>query len=286
MAAMSKRHRRPNRVGTAVVAIAMLVCGTTAQAQRRGRPEELRGSKASVQRMHDFAQAHRLPFYLTQTNVDTAVARGRLVPLTGDSTYELTKGVGFSYATREAREFIQSFAPQYAAACGAPLIVTSAARPLNRQPRNSNPYSVHPTGIAVDLRRPPAGPCQTWVRSALAVLERAGIIEATEERHPVHFHIAVLVPPGRTVSLPRLGGADLAAARSRAPAATVSNSKSIASEAGKGGRAYIVRQGDTLWDIANRSGLTVEAIKRANGGMIKKSLRPGTKLILPDQGAL
>ncbi|MES2177215.1 MAG: DUF5715 family protein [Gemmatimonadota bacterium] len=180
-----------------------------ADAQRRhgktGRaplPLALHGSKASVEKMYGFARLHRMPFYLTQTNVDTAIARGRLVPLSGDAAYEMTRGVGFSYATRETKAFVSAFARQFAMACDSPLTVTSAARPLNRQPRNANPHSVHPAGIAVDIRRPPSGPCLTWVRGALATLEAQGIVEATEERRPVHLHIAVLVAPGAPVILP------------------------------------------------------------------------------------
>jgi hypothetical protein len=51
--------------------------------------------------------------------------------------------------------------------------------------------SVHPTGMAVDLRRP-SGRCLTWLRRTLLAAERRGAIEATEERHPPHFHVAVL----------------------------------------------------------------------------------------------
>ncbi len=161
--------------------------------------------------MYDFAQSNHLAFYLSPTSVRDAVALQKLVPLTGDATYELTRGVGYSYATPEARQFVLAFAPQYLAACGTPLTVTSAARPITRQPRNANPHSVHPTGIAVDLRRPAAGPCLTWVRVALAELERKGIIEATEERRPAHLHLAVLVRPGDAVVLPRMVDAVTAA---------------------------------------------------------------------------
>jgi hypothetical protein len=189
-----------------IVIAGLLAIAPASHAQRRRPriPQELHGSKESVEKMYDFAQSHHLPFYLTPTNLNDAIARGNLVPLTGDSTYSLTHGVGFSYATREAKQFVLAFAPQYLAACGTPLTVTSAARPITRQPHNANPHSVHPTGIAVDLRRPSAGACLNWVRGALAELEDKGIIEATEERHPVHLHIAVLVPPGETVVLPQL----------------------------------------------------------------------------------
>ena len=186
--------------------------------------------------MWDFATMHGFTFYRTPRDIDRAVSEGKLVSLDGDASYALTQGVGFSYATREAKQFVVSFAPQYAAACGAPLVVTSAARPTSRQPRNSNPYSVHPTGIAVDLRRPPAGPCQTWLRKALAELEAQGYVEATEERHPVHLHVAVLTEPGKIAALPPLDvgmltGSEpqaqrgsMAAAPGSTPAVRVSNS--------------------------------------------------------------
>ena len=222
--------------------------------------------------MYSFAVSRRMPFYLTPTNVDKAIADGRLVPLTSDSTYELTRGVGFSYATREARQFVLAFAPQYLAACGSPLTVTSAARPMSRQPHNANPHSVHPTGIAVDIRRPPPGPCLTWVRSALAELESRGFLEATEEHHPVHLHVAVLVQPGAKVVLPNLVRTTVARPAPAALAvplavAASSGDVSLAAQAARGATTltYTVRQGDTLWDIANRTGVTLDDLARANG---------------------
>src|SRR3977135_1115898 len=138
------------------ITVALVVTASSAGAQRRNKePEDLHGSKASVERMYDFAVRYRYPFYLTPTNLDTAIAHGKLVALTGDANYELTRGVGFSYSTPEAKHFVTQFAPQYLAACGMPLTVTSAARPMSRQPHNANPRSVHPPGIAVDIRRPP-----------------------------------------------------------------------------------------------------------------------------------
>jgi hypothetical protein len=279
-------------------AIALTALAHPAHAQRRTRarfPSELRGSQESVQKMWDFATTHGLVFYQTPRDIDKAVAEGKLVPLDGDATYELTRSVGFSYATREAKQFVASFAPQYVAACGAPLIVTSAARPTNRQPRNSNPYSVHPTGIAVDLRRPPAGPCQTWLRKALAELEDQGYIEATEERRPVHLHVAVLTEPGKIAALPPVGSDALAGVaprtqrsdgdltlRSATPAIRVSNPPARR-EANAGNRAstYRVREGDTLWEVARRNGVSVNALARANRRSTRGVLKVGTVLRIP-----
>ena len=300
---MYSHARRVTRPIKFLVLITLALCGATltADAQRRARfPNELRGSQESVQKMWDFATTHGLTFYRTPRDIDQAVADGKLVPLTGDASYELTRGVGFSYATREAKQFVAAFAPQYLAACGTPLVVTSAARPTNRQPRNSNPYSVHPTGIAIDLRRPPAGPCQRWLRRALAELEEQGYVEATEERRPVHLHVAVLTEPGKIAALPPLASEALAgasnvqrsngeiAARSTIAAARVPDAPARVASGGDNdpirGRIYRVREGDTLWGVAQRSGVSVRALARANRRSQRAVLRPGTILRVPSRG--
>jgi LysM repeat protein len=271
-------------------AAALLAIPPHANAQRAGRqPEALRGSRASVEKMYDFAQRYRYPFYLTPSTLDDAIAKGRLVPLIGDENYELTRGVGFSYATTEARDFVMQFAPQYLAACGVPLTVTSAARPMSRQPRNANPHSVHPTGIAVDIRRPYPGPCLTWVRTALAQLEARGFVEATEEHHPVHLHIAVLRAPGARFTLPDLTNGVRVARQPTTPETTVAAANGDVSLVAATNdwartRVYLVRDGDTLWDVAQKTGVSVAALARANNRSPKSVLRPGTMLALPPAG--
>ena len=292
--------RRLHRLATVLLAGAAL--GTTARpvdAQRRARlPNELRGSQESVQRMWDFATMNGLTFYKTPREIDLAVAEGKLVPLDSDAAYEVTRSVRYSYATREVKQFVAAFAPQYLAACGAPLVVTSAARPTNRQPRNSNPYSIHPTGSAIDLRRPPAGPCQTWLRNALAELEQQGYVEATEERRPVHLHVAVLTQPGKIAALPPLGtgpvtraasrvqrsDGDVAARRPARAAASAPRAATRSSDAPIRAGTYRVQEGDTLWDVARRSGVSVRSLARANRRTQRAVLRPGTILKVPARG--
>ena len=287
------RIRKNGRARRALLSLALmgatLALAPAAIAQRSARePLTLHGSKASVEKMYAFAVSHHFPFYLTPFTLDDAIAKGRLVPLMGDANYELTRGVGFSYATVEAREFITQFAPQYLAACGAPLTVTSAARPMSRQPHNANPHSVHPTGIAVDIRRPYPGPCLTWVRGALAQLEARGFVEATEEHHPVHIHLAVLRAPGVRFTLPDLTNG-LVVARQAPPSvltATASNGSVTltagAADAGARERVYLVRAGDTLWGVAQKTGVTVKALARANHRSSTSVLQPGTTLTLPE----
>jgi hypothetical protein len=53
--------------------------------------------------------------------------------------------------------------------------------------------------MAVDLRRP-GGRCRTWLRTELLSMERAGTIDATEERFPAHFHLVVYRAPSTATS--------------------------------------------------------------------------------------
>jgi len=144
--------------------------------------------------MYRVARAQGLRFYSTSSAVRSAVSAGRLVPLTSNDYVEIDTDVGYPYARPETRRFVNRFGAQYHAACGERLVITSAVRPSSRQPVNSSRRSVHPTGMAVDLRKPD-GRCLTWLRSALLGYEDRGVIEATEEHEPAHFHVAVFAGP-------------------------------------------------------------------------------------------
>ena len=152
--------------------------------------QSLRGSRRSVSRMHDRAVASRLRFYENVRAVRTATARGHFVPLGGNADYRVAITGDAAVVLPTTRQFVRELAARYRAACGSPLVVTGALRPLARRLVNSSPQSVHPTGMAVDLRKP-TGRCLTWLRRTLLAEERAGRIEATEEHPPPHFHIAV-----------------------------------------------------------------------------------------------
>ena len=131
-----------------------------------------------------------LDFYETPSQVKRAIVRGELVALRGNANYRVSN-VRTPYVRPETRAFVTSLAASYARACGTRLVVTSATRPMSRRLVNGSSMSVHPTGMAVDLRRP-TGRCLTWLRRTLLAAERRGAIEATEERRQPHFHVAVL----------------------------------------------------------------------------------------------
>jgi hypothetical protein len=159
----------------------------------RATAQSLRGSSASVARPFTYAEKRDLRFHRTVGGVRRAVRRGRVVRLSGSADYRL-RGVSLPYVRPATRAFVLDLARRYHAACGERLVVTSAIRPSSAQPANASPRSVHPTGIAVDLRRP-RGRCLTWLRRDLLAQERRGRIEATEERRPAHFHVAVYATP-------------------------------------------------------------------------------------------
>lgn len=47
------------------------------------------------------------------------------------------------------------------------------------------------------------------------------------------------------------------------------------------GKTYKVKSGDTLWGIAQKYGITVEALKAANPKVDPKAMRVGTILVIP-----
>jgi uncharacterized protein DUF5715 len=172
------------------VITAALIAASLIALPEPGAAQSLRGSHASVSLMYRRAVRGGLDFYETTSDVKRAVVRGELVRLNGNSHYRLAN-IGMPYVRPETKAFVLDLADDYHRACGAPLVITSATRSISRRLANSSELSVHPTGMAVDLRKP-AGRCRTWLRRTLLAAERRGAIEATEERHPPHFHVAVL----------------------------------------------------------------------------------------------
>jgi LysM repeat protein len=149
---------------------------------------------------------------------------------------------------------VERFAQQYRAACGEQLVVTSAMRPRSFRLPNSVDRSVHPTGMAIDFRRPSDHRCLSWMRQTLLSLEGAGVLEVVEERRPPHFHVAVFPRPYRQYVELRLGRDEVLAALPDPPAGAAASESA----------AYQVRRGDTLWGIAQRHGMSVEELMAAN----------------------
>ncbi len=168
----------------------ILVFLTLLAGAARAQPASLAGGSASMERQGAAARAHRFTYLRTPRQVRRFVARGWLVPVEPGPDLVLHE-VSFPYARKAIRLFLRRLSRQYREACGEKLVVTSLTRPRSKQPRNASPRSVHPTGMAIDLRRSTNPRCRRWLEGVLLHLERRGALEATLERRPPHYHVAV-----------------------------------------------------------------------------------------------
>lgn len=154
---------------------------------------ELRGSPASMVRQHAVAVEEDYSFLRTPGDVRRLVDAGKLLPVKPTADYSLS-GVSYPYTRPEVLSFVEHFAASYHAATGDRLVVTSLTRPLSSQPRNAHVLSVHPAGMAVDLRVPANDEDRAFLEHALLSMEQAGMLDVTREHHPSHFHVAVFAP--------------------------------------------------------------------------------------------
>jgi hypothetical protein len=152
----------------------------------------LSGSRASMLRQNRVAKTLDYSFLRTPAQVLRYTEHGRLVELPGGADYAVI--AGYPFARPVVRSFIERLAAGYHAGCGEKLVVTSLTRPSTRQPPNASPLSVHPAGMAVDLRYSARAACRAWLGAELLRLEELGLIDATLEHRPPHFHVAVFPP--------------------------------------------------------------------------------------------
>lgn len=283
------------------ILISFLLCITAP-----GRAQSLRGSSASLTRQNIQAKRHDYTFLRRPADVQRFVDLGLLVPVRPGPAYDLAR-VSFPYARPEVKLFLERLGTQYQAACGEKLVVTSLVRPITRQPRNAADRSVHPTGMAIDLRRSNNAACRRWLERTLLQLEGRGVLEATRERRPPHYHVALFPQPYvqyvaaltgesargllASVAEPRAASAASGVvAAAEADAAEAEAEVAVADDAaGTGGPnaehtgslvVYRVQRGDNLWSIARRYGTTVARIKEENG-LTSSRLMPEQVLRIP-----
>ncbi len=173
------------------IVAAALAAASLAMAPAKDVPVSLSGSPESMARQNAVARGYGLEFVRTPAELRRLAARGELVRLDGNSDYEVVEEVSSRMARPEVRGFLEGFAAGYRRACREQLVVTSLTRPRNRQPPNAHPLSVHPAGIAMDLRisRKPA--CRRWLENTLLAMERKQLLDVTREQTPPHYHVAL-----------------------------------------------------------------------------------------------
>jgi hypothetical protein len=155
---------------------------------------ELRGSPKSMARQHAVAVASELTFMGTLEEMALLAEAGELVPIYGGPHYEVMDWV-FPYGIPEVRTFVERLAFEYRQACGETMVVTSLTRPFSEQLPNSHQLSVHPAGMAVDLRIPQTPACRAFLDARLLEKEAEGLLDVTHERSPPHYHVAVFPEP-------------------------------------------------------------------------------------------
>lgn len=236
----------------AVIALCLLLAAPAAA-------QSLRGSMSSVNRQYRAAQDHDFTFLRSGDQIERFVEAGYLIEIPGNAHYVLSPNLSYPYARPEVKLFLERLGAQYMAACGERLVITSLTRPSTDQPHNASGRSVHPTGMAVDIRRSNQRSCRNWVEDVLMTLERTGVVEATRERWPPHYHVAVFPRPyARYVAA--------------LPDPSLPNPDTVIH--------YTVRRGDSLWTIARDYGIDVDELKEANN-LTGNAIYAGQKLRIP-----
>ncbi|MEQ1856183.1 MAG: DUF5715 family protein [Longimicrobiales bacterium] len=249
---MSVQYSRSTRLRRrVVVGVCLAVASVWVADSAAG--QSLRGSMASVDKQNVVARQHDYTFLDNGERVRSFADQGWLVRIRPNGDFTL-RGVSFPYARPEVDLFVRRLGSQYRANCGEQLVVTSLTRPTSGQPANASDRSVHPTGMALDLRTPRSARCRSWLEGVLLSLERAGVVEATLERFPVHYHVAVF---------PRQYANYVEALQTKQPTPSATVQVASAPEADDK-VAYRVRRGDSLWTIARSHGTTVEELLSAN----------------------
>lgn len=239
-----------------VVSIVAIMAASEADAQ------SLKGSPAAVARAYNVARAEKVAFVKTPAEVQQLVKLGRLVKVKASRDVGLHR-VSFPFAVPAVVTFVKRLASGYSKNCGEQLVVTSLTRPLSKQPRNSSTRSVHPAGMAVDIRRSKNKQCRDWLENVLLDLEVDGVLEATREKRPPHYHVSVF-PIKYTAYVNRLGKGEAA----HSPTARAEPV------------AYVVQSGDSLWSIARQFGTTVDRLKALNA-IGEERIDAGQELLVP-----
>jgi LysM repeat protein len=248
--------------------LALMLCGSLAHAQT------LKGSAASIDKQYRAARAYGYAFVNTSSEIKPIINSRQLIRVEPDRYLEL-HDVSFPYAVSGTKQFLRKLSTQYHSACGEKLTVTSLLRPRDRQPSNAVAHSVHPTGMAADLRIPSERKCEVWLERALLSLEKQNVVDVTRERYPPHFHVAVFARNSETTvaatvsdepTAPDVASAEPEEERAVPEAVTPpkQQARKVSYAASGSKKDYVVRKGDTLSEIADRTGVRISQLRMAN----------------------
>jgi hypothetical protein len=249
------------RIVGLTLGLVFVAAGTVEAVEKRSA--SLRGSPATMQQQNRVAKEHGLTFYRTGADIEAAVARGELSVLVPNEDYDVADFVRFPYLQAEAVVFVERLAEQYREACGQKLVVTSAVRPASGQPSNAHQLSVHPAGMAVDLRVSDRASCRSWLETAILNMERRGLINGIREFRPPHYHIAIFPGPYMAYVEERLAAeeAERAAAEEERAIAVAEAVSEVSTElVSTGGATMLVAETDVSVDGRSASPLTAALV--------------------------
>lgn len=151
------------------------------------------GCQTSSLQQHSYALKQNLTFVTSAAEYQTLIAQGHFVRLKGPHLQVLAKR---PYALPSTVSFMQEMSAAYQATGCGQVVVKDAVRLMSERPPNGSWYSVHPAGMAIDIRiRYIAPECADWLRMYVRQKEAAGAVDGTHELHPEHLHIVVPLQP-------------------------------------------------------------------------------------------
>jgi LysM repeat protein len=267
-------------------AVICIIAGILTAAGAAGAgAQSLRGSSVSMTRQNAVAQAHDYSFLQSSSQVRRFVSEGYLVRVPGNSNYTLA-GVSHPVARPAVKTFVERLGSQYKSSCGEKLVVTSLTRPVSEQPGNASELSVHPAGMAIDMRISRKSSCRRWLEGTLLSLEKQRVLDVTRESRPAHYHVALFpssytkyvatvtkgkslvatATPGtsRSTAVKPAGSSTGVTVKTPAAGVTVASGPAAGTHVADV-QSYKVARGESLWSIARRFGTTVDTLKSLNG---------------------
>jgi hypothetical protein len=151
------------------------------------------GCQTTSEQQLQYARGNQLPLITTVAQYHERIASGQFVLFEGPHLQVLAKR---PYALPSTVAFIAEMSVAYnAAGCGK-LVVRDALRLTTERPLNGSMHSVHPAGMAVDIRMQYIkSECGDWLRSYVRLKEAAGKVDGTHELKPEHLHVVVPIEP-------------------------------------------------------------------------------------------
>lgn len=192
------------KIASATLAAGLATLVGLAGIPGKAEAAEVRGSLRSMTIQHGVAKERGYTFLRNSQQIRRLADQGELVLMEGNDDYLVHGQVTHPYARPEVKLLIERLAAQYRDATGERLVVTSLVRPTSEQPANAHRLSVHPVGMAVDLRVPANAASRQWLQDALLGMERAGVLDVTREYRPPHYHVAVFPEKYAAYAAPRI----------------------------------------------------------------------------------